>query len=173
MIPNNYILYFIVGIYLVYFIGLIIPIRKYGIIPRKQKGLIGIVTAPLLHSSWKHLVSNTVPILVLLFTLHYSYPTIAIKVIAIVLFLGGFLVWLLGRNANHMGASGLIYGLATFIIVNGFLSNTLQPLLVSVIVLILYGGLLWGIFPSSKKNTSWEGHLLYAIAGVFAVYYFK
>ena len=83
------------------------------------------------------------------------------------------LVWAFGRNANHTGASGLIYGLAAFLITNGFIEQKFVPLLISVGVIVLYGGLIWGILPSMRSYISWEGHLFGAIAGVAASFLLK
>ncbi|MGY5353401.1 rhomboid family intramembrane serine protease [Wenyingzhuangia sp. IMCC45467] len=169
--PLQDILHLILIIYGVSILGFLIPVLKLGIIPRKAKGLFGILLAPFLHSNWKHLFSNTVPLTVLLFTLNYFYTEKFIIVLVFIILLGGFLVWLFGRNANHIGASGLIYGFTAFIITKGFVSFQPIPLLVSIITILVYGGLIFGVFPSNKKNTSWEGHLFYAVAGVLAVYF--
>lgn len=158
-------------IYGVSIIGFLFPKLKTGIIPRKTKGLLGIMTTTLFHHNWKHLLSNTLPLAVLLFTLQYFYVSQMLYVLAIIIFIGGFLLWLLGRKANHIGASGMIYGLTAFIITTGFVNFKPIPLLVSSITILVYGGLIFGIFPSNKKNTSWEGHLFYAIAGILAVYF--
>lgn len=160
-------------IYIISVLGFIFPKLKTGIIPRKTKGLIGIIFAPFFHNNWKHLISNTIPLIILLFTLQYFYPNQFIKVLSLILFCGGVLLFLIGRKSNHIGASGIIYGLISYIVIIGFISLTMKPILVSIAVLLLYGSFIWGIFPSKQKNISWEGHLCYAIAGVFAVYLIK
>ncbi|MDO3694639.1 rhomboid family intramembrane serine protease [Wenyingzhuangia sp. chi5] len=167
------IILFLAIIYGVSILGFLFPVLKLGILPRKSKGLIGIITSPFFHNHWKHLLSNTLPLIVLLFTLQYFYASQTLYVLTIIIFMGGGLLWLFGRKANHIGASGLIYGLTAFIITNGFVSFKPIPLLVSIITIVVYGGLIFGAFPSNKKNTSWEGHLLYAVAGVFAAYICK
>lgn len=95
------------------------------------------------------------------------------NVILISVLLGGFLVWVFGRDANHIGASGLIYGLASFLILNGFVEQKFIPLLISIVIAIIYGGLFWGMFPSMRSYISWEGHMFGAIAGAIAVYLLK
>ena len=160
-------------LYLIYILDLFFPLSRFGIIPRTQRGLIGILTSPFLHANLRHLMSNTLPLLIMLFVLYSFYPKKAMNVIIISVILGGTLVWLLGRNANHIGASGLIYGLAAFLIVNGFTEQKFVPLLISIGVIVIYGGLFWGLFPSYRTYISWEGHLFGAIAGIVAVFVLK
>jgi len=166
MITNKLIIQFIISIYVVFTISIFFPSVNLGITPRTTKGLVGIVTSPFLHGSLRHIISNTVPLVVLLFILSYFYPQKALSVILFTVIAGGMLVWLFGRNANHIGASGLIYGLAAFLIANGFIEQKFVPLLISIGVIILYGGLIWGILPSLRSYISWESHLFGAIVGV-------
>ncbi|MDO6801910.1 rhomboid family intramembrane serine protease [Wenyingzhuangia sp. 1_MG-2023] len=164
---------FVGFLYFVYVLDLVIPLSRYGIVPRTQRGLIGIVSCPFLHANLRHLVSNTVPLTILLFVLYSFYPNKAMSVVVISIVLGGILVWLFGRNANHIGASGLIYGLAAFLIVNGFTEQKFVPILISIAVAVVYGSLFWGIFPSYRTYVSWEGHLFGALAGFAAVFLLK
>lgn len=164
---------FIALLYLVWLADFFLPLSRFGIVPRTQQGLIGIITSPFLHANIRHLVSNTLPIAVLLWVLFSFYPTKAISVIVISVLLGGTLVWIFGRSANHIGASGLIYGLAAFLIVNGFTEQKFVPLLISIAVAVIYGGLFWGLFPSYRTYISWEAHLFGAVAGVAAVFVLK
>lgn len=173
MIHNKYILQFVAAIYVVFFASLLLPITQFGIVPRTTKGIVGIFLAPFFHGGWRHLISNTVPLIVLLFILNTFYPKKALSVIIFSSLTGGFLVWLMGRNANHIGASGLIYGLAAFLMANGFIEKKIIPLMISIGVILLYGGLIWGVFPSINRYISWEGHLFGAIAGVLAAYLLK
>lgn len=161
---------FIGILYLVWLLDFVLPLSRFGIVPRTQQGLIGIVTAPFLHANIRHLISNTLPLLVLLLVLFSFYPKKAVSVVIISILLGGLLVWLLGRNANHIGASGLIYGLAAFLIVNGFNEQKNIPILISIAVAVIYGGMFWGLFPSFRAYISWEAHLFGAIAGIVAVF---
>lgn len=167
------ILGFVALLYIIWLLDFIFHLSSYGIVPRTQKGLIGIITSPFLHANIRHLISNTLPLVILLLVTFSFYPKKATAVILISVLLGGTLVWLLGRHTNHVGASGLIYGLAAFLIVNGFTEQKFIPLLISIAVVIVYGGLFWGLFPSYRSYISWEGHLFGAISGVIAVFILK
>jgi membrane associated rhomboid family serine protease len=173
MISTKYILQFAALLYVVYFIGLFIPITKFGIVPRTTSGLIGVFTAPFLHGGIRHLLSNTIPLITLLIVLNTIYPTKTLAVFLFVTLAGGLLVWIFGRDANHIGASGLIYGLVAFLIVYGILEKKYIPIAISIGVALVYGGLIWGIFPSVKSYISWEGHLFGAIAGVLIAFLLK
>ena len=173
MISTKNILQFAALLYAVYFIGLFIPITKFGIVPRTTSGLIGVFTAPFLHGGIRHLLSNTVPLITLLIVLNTIYPTKTVAVFLFVTIAGGLLVWIFGRDANHIGASGLIYGLVAFLIVHGILEKKYIPIGISIAVGIVYGGLIWGIFPSIKSYISWEGHLFGAISGVLIAFLLK
>lgn len=159
--------FFIATLWIVYFADRILSIdlTQFGVIPRHLGGLIGIPCSPFLHANLTHLVSNTVPLAILLILLFGStkHPW---ETVATIILLGGSLLWLLGRSAVHVGASGLIYGLIAFIIVNGFREKKLIPIVISLVVALFYGGtLFWGVLPSSDKTLSWDGHLYGAIAG--------
>ena len=173
MTPNKYILQFILLLYGVLVFDLFIPIAQFGIVPRTQKGLIGLFTAPFLHGGIRHLISNTAPLLVLLSVLHYFYPKKAVAVILFTVIFGGFLVWVFARSGNHIGASGLIYGLVAFLVVNGFLEKKGGLIMVSIAIIVLYKGLIWGIFPSVKGHVSWEGHLFGALSGILISFLLK
>ena len=170
MIPSKYTIQFVVFIYAVFFISFLIPIAQFGIVPRNAYGLIGLVTAPFLHGGIWHIISNTIPLIVLLTLLNYFYPKKTISVVVFVVLVGGLFVWVFARRANHIGASGLIYGLVGFLIVNGFLEKKFKPILVSLAVGFLYGGLIWGILPSVASHISWEGHLFGAISGILVAF---
>ena len=173
MIPNKYIIQFIVLLYIIYIIDLFIPITQFGIVPRTTNGLIGIFTSPFLHGGISHLFSNTIPLIILLTVLNYFYPKKTINVVLFTILFGGSLVWLFAREANHIGASGLIYGLVAFLITNGFLEKKFIPILVSIAVTFVYGGLIWGILPSLQSHISWEAHLFGAIAGIVISFVLK
>jgi membrane associated rhomboid family serine protease len=166
------VLVFVGFIWCVFFVCLVWPrLESYGIVPRTLRGLIGIPLAPFLHASLAHLVSNTIPLAVLLLLLAGSRANSWTIVVAIVLWTG-VLLWLFGRPANHIGASGLIYGLAGFLVVSGVYERRLVPMIMAIVVVILYGGtLLFGIVPSWGSQVSWEGHLLGAVAGGSLAYW--
>jgi membrane associated rhomboid family serine protease len=138
---------------------------KWGVVPRTTYGLLGIVSMPFLHGSFSHILSNTVPLLILLPLLSGSKPN-AVGIVATISLGCGALLWTFGRPADHIGASGLVYGLIAYLILSGFLERQFISIVVSFVVLFLYGGsLLWGIIPSLNSNTSWDGHLCGMVAG--------
>jgi len=140
-------------------------LNQLGLRPRSFTGLVGIVTMPFLHGGWHHLMSNTIPLCVLLFLLVGSRDKIGGILVGIVL-LSGLLLWMFGRGYTHVGASGLVYGLAAFLIVAGFRERRFVPLIVAVLTLFMYGGsLFFGLLPTAGPQISWDGHLTGAIAG--------
>lgn len=155
-------------IWLVFLLDRFLPLEEWGLIPRDGTHLFGIITMPFLHGNFDHLMSNTVPLLVLLILLAGSRANSRMIVLTIIL-LGGGLLWLFGRgNALHIGASGLVFGLAVFLIVSGFLERRIVPLLIAVLVAFMYGSdVLWGILPW-QTGVSWDGHLFGGIAGATA-----
>jgi membrane associated rhomboid family serine protease len=152
-----------------------------GIRPLETDGLMGIIFAPLLHSNWQHLMANTVPALILGFLMTLAGMSRFIFATAIIWILGGLGTWLIGDvgmhcpyvgvncTANHIGASGLIFGWLTFLIVFGFFTRTVWEIVVGVIVMFVYGSVLLGVLPGTP-GVSWQGHLCGAIAGVVAAY---
>jgi membrane associated rhomboid family serine protease len=145
-----------------------------GVYPLRWSGLVGIITSPLVHSDYSHLISNSIPLLILGSALFYFYRDLALRIFFWIYLLTGFWVWIAARPAYHVGASGVVYGLATFIFVSGLIRKNTGLLAVALVVVFLYGSLVWGIFPEffPEKNISWESHLLGMVAGVIlAVYY--
>lgn len=146
---------------------------KYGLYPRTFKGLFGIFTAPFIHSDIKHLFNNSVPVFVLLLTTLYFYRKVAFTVIIYGSILLGILTWIIGRSSYHIGASGLVYLLFSFIFFSGIFQKYYRLIAVSLMVIFLYGGMIWYIFPS-KEGISWEGHLSGLLVGLaFAIKYRK
>lgn len=167
----KFILFFIALLWIILFIDILpfIELKRFGLIPRNLFGLIGIFTSPFLHGGYYHLVSNTVPLFFLLLTLLVFYEKEAVKVIVIVILLGGIILWLIGNPGNHIGASGLIYGIAGFLFVNGAINKSIKAIMISFIVIALYGFMVHGLFPKvGRQEVSWMGHLCYAISGVIA-----
>ncbi len=145
----------------------------YGILPRQTIGLTGIITSPFIHGDLQHLIANTIPFFVLSFLLFLFYKRRAGVFLVLIWLTTGILTWIIGRTAWHIGASGVIYGLASFLVFGGILSRNWKLILVSILVLILYSSLVWGIFPGDAR-ISWEGHLSGAISGlVWAIIYKK
>ena len=137
----------------------------FGVYPRTLTGLIGIFTAPLVHGSLTHIGSNTLPLIFLGSALYLFFDKIAKRVFLQCYFLPSALVWLVGRQEYHIGASGLIYGLAFFLISFGIFRKDLKSLIISITTILLYGGLIYGVFPVNSF-VSWESHLMGAIVGV-------
>jgi len=146
----------------------------FGILPRTIKGSLGIITGPLVHGDVYHLLSNTFPILILGIGIIYFYNSIAIEVIALIYLMTGFWVWVAAREgAYHIGASGLVYGLLSFLLVSGFIRRDSKTLAISFVVFFLYGGSLFSGFTPTTENVSWESHILGAVAGIFCAVYFR
>jgi len=143
-----------------------------GIYPHKMTGLIGVITAPLVHADFKHLTSNSVPMLILGVGLFYFYRGIAYRVFFLSYFITGFLVWFGAREAYHIGASGVVYGLASFIFFSGIIRRDPKLMAVSLMVIFLYGSMIWGIFPFIP-DISWESHLSGGISGFLLTIYFR
>lgn len=149
----------------------------YGILPRQFSGLKGVVLSVFLHGDFDHLVSNTLPILVLGMLLFFFYKIIARQVFLWIWLISGLWLWIGGRNNDyypvyHIGASTLIYGLATFLFFSGVFRKHLPLMVVSALVVFLYGSIMWGIFPL-KPEMSWEGHLFGAIAGLMVAFNYR
>jgi len=148
-----------------------IDLSDLGIYPRSLKGLPGIIVSPLIHT---HLFNNSLPLLLLSIALFYFYSEIAIKISSITYILTGLLVWLWGREAWHIGASGLVYGLASFLFFSGLIRRYFRLIALSLLVVFLYGEMVWGLFPGIYKNISWESHMLGFFSGILlAVWYRK
>ena len=138
---------------------------EYGVLPRKLNGLIGILFSPLIHSDVNHLLSNSLPVIILCLLIFNFYSQIAKKIFIYLYFISGLWLWCIGRESFHIGASGLIYAMASFLFFSGILRKNSQLSAVALLVIFIYGGLFWGLFPI-HKNVSWEGHLTGFIAGI-------
>ncbi len=159
-------------IWVVFMLDHVIPLQQYGLEPRSLSGLSGIAAMPFLHSGLNHLVSNTIPLLVLLMLLAGSRARSWLIVLTIGLLSGG-LLWVFGRPALHIGASAMIFGLAAFLLVSGVLERRFLPLVISALVGLLYGStLLSGILPT-VNGVSWDGHLCGMIAGILTASWLK
>ena len=158
---------FVGAIWAVFVLEFLLPfdLTSLGLVPRTLTGLVGIPAMPFLHANLQHIASNTVPLFILLILLAGSKANSWGVVVEVVL-LGGIFLWLFGRPANHIGASGLISGLTAFLIVSGLLERRFVPLVISVVVIFFYGGsLLLGVVPRLGSHISWDGHLFGAVAG--------
>jgi membrane associated rhomboid family serine protease len=146
-----------------------------GIYPLKWYGLPGIITTPFVHGDFSHLIANSVPMLVLGSALFYFYRDIAFRILIMIWLFTGFWVWVGAREAWHIGASGIVYGLTAFIFTSGIIRRHTGLLAMSLIVVFLYGSLIWGIFPEffPEERISWESHLFGLIAGTASAVYYR
>ncbi len=145
---------------------------SYGLYPLQVKGLLGIITSPLIHGNIDHLIANTGPLLILGTALFYFYSNVSFKVFLLIYFMTGIWVWFGGRPSFHIGASGIVYGLAGFIFTSGILLKNIRLLALSLLVVFLYGSMIWGIFPIDHK-ISYESHFLGLTAGVILSFFYR
>ncbi len=143
-----------------------------GILPRTFTGIVGILTAPLIHGNILHLLSNTFPLFLLLLAVFYFYNKIALEVFFWIYIITGFWVWVAARQAYHIGSSGLVYGLATFLFFSGILRRDARSMAIALCIAFLYGGMLQGLIPTAG-SVSWESHLLGSAAGILCSFYFR
>ncbi len=167
-------LFFLFLIWLIKIIEHVLELNfvMFGIYPLKLEGLTGIITAPLVHSDFSHLIANSLPLLLLNIGIFYFYTKVAYKVFFLTYFITGLWVWFGARHAYHIGASGLIYGFASFLFFSGVIRKDIRLAALSLLVAFLYGGMVWGIFPF-KEKISWESHLMGMVAGLVLAIYFK
>lgn len=145
-----------------------------GVYPRHVEGLRGVILMPFLHANINHLFSNSIPLLILGATLIYFYKELAMRVFLLVYLLDGIWLWLGGRENYHIGASGIVYGLSSFVFFSGIFRRDTRLIAISMLVVFLYGGLVWGMFPSFLgEQVSWEAHLYGAAAGVLCAYVYR
>jgi len=137
-----------------------------GIYPLELKGLPGILFAPLIHENFRHLLSNSVPLLLLGSGLFYFYSEVALKVSGWIYLLTGVFVWLGAREAWHIGASGIVYGLASFLFFSGIIRKYYRLVALSLLVVFLYGSMIWGMVPELYRDVSWESHMMGFVSGI-------
>ena len=162
---------FVALLWLVYLLnwGLDLEPELSGIRPRQWAGLPGIVFAPLVHASFEHLIANSPPLLVSGTAMLFLYPNSTLRVLPAIYLGPGIAVWLFGRESVHFGASGLVYGLISYILVAGLLRRDRRAIAASLVVWFMYGSLAWGVLPT-QPGVSWETHLAAALIGVaFAI----
>lgn len=157
---------FIAVIWVVFALDHFLPLEALGLVPRTVRGLTGIVAMPFLHGDFKHLLGNTIPLAVTMMLLAGSRANSG-AIVAIIALLCGLGLWLFGRTALHIGASGVVFGLIAFHVFAGIFEKRLQSVIIAVIVGLLYAStLVKGVIPL-QRGVSWEGHLIGAIAGAF------
>lgn len=164
------------GMWLFHLINLVFELNlyEYGIYPLTSHGLVGILAAPFIHSTedFSHIFNNSIPAFILTWLLFYHYRTIATRVFIIIYLLTGISMWLLARESYHVGMSGVIYGLTSFLVFSGFFRKNMRVAAVSLFVIFLYGSMIWGIFPGAV-NVSWEGHALGFFSGLIVAVLYK
>lgn len=161
--------------WLVFLTNVVVPydLNNWGIYPEKKEGLWGIIFSPVLHGSWAHLLSNSVPVFVLTYLLYRFYRSIALSTIVISWIMVGVLVWITGLSGVHIGMSGVIYALASFLFFSGLIRKYKPLIGISFFIAFMYGSLIWGILPL-KEGVSWQSHLWGGVIGfILAIYYRK
>ncbi|MEX0966035.1 MAG: rhomboid family intramembrane serine protease [Bacteroidia bacterium] len=143
-----------------------------GVYPRHLSGITGILTYPFFHGSWGHLAANTIPVFVLSTSIIYFYRPVEMRILLFIYLISGGLLWLVGREVHHIGASGLIYGFAGFLMFSGIMRRNMRLLALSLLMFFLYGGIFWGVLPADPQ-VSWEGHLSGLITGIVAAFVFR
>ncbi len=161
---------FVGFIWLVFVLDRFMALENFGLIPRSLRGLVGILTLPFLHGDLSHIISNTIPLIVLLALLAGSRAN-SIDIVVMISVLAGVVLWLFGRTAIHIGASVLVFGLIGFLVCAGFFEKRLLSAIIAIGVAVTYGStLLSGVLPTNS-GVSWEGHLFGALAGGVVAYY--
>lgn len=169
---------FVIILWAIKFFEIIVGLNfiEYGLYPRSYSGLLGVLTSPLIHSSqpnvFAHLFSNSIPLLVLGVMTFYFYRPIAFSVFFWVYLMSGTWLWVAGREAYHIGASGLVYGFAFFLFFSGVFRMEKTTMVLSLLVVFLYGSLIWGILPVNPE-ISWEAHLFGSLAGITTAFFFR
>jgi membrane associated rhomboid family serine protease len=160
-------------IWCVHLYFVIFPVEKayLGIYPRQIWGSLGILTSPFVHGSWSHLLSNSGPLVVLSFLLSYFYRRISLGVILRLYLLTGVFVWIFGRSVYHIGASGVIYALVSFVFWSGIFRRQIKAIVLALVVTVLYSGMFLGLIP--EQGISWESHLLGALVGIGVAFLYR
>ncbi len=137
-----------------------------GIHPLSADGLAGIILTPFVHADLRHLFNNSLPLFLLAVALFFFYSEVALKIFVLTWLLTGLFVWVAGRSAWHIGASGMVYGLASFLFFSGIIRKYFRLVALSLLIVFLYGSMVWGIFPGLYENVSWESHMLGFFSGI-------
>ncbi|MGY8910050.1 MAG: rhomboid family intramembrane serine protease [Flavobacteriales bacterium] len=166
---------YIVAIWFIYWVEIYFSFNfnKFGVYPRTLKGFRGVFLTHFIHSNASHLFNNSIPLFVLLTSLFYFYKDLAYKILLIGGFFTGFLTWVIARDSYHIGASGIVYLLFSFIFFSGIIRKHFRLVALSLIIIFLYGSMIWYVFPI-KEGMSWEGHLSGFLVGlIFAILFRK
>jgi membrane associated rhomboid family serine protease len=149
-----------------------ISFAHFGVFPQSLSGLKGILLSPFIHKDFTHLINNSYPILILGGILFSIYRKIALQLFIWLFFIAGFWLWIIGRPSFHIGASGIIYALASFLLVSGIVQKNPRLSAISMLIIFLYGSMIWGLLPT-KEPISWEGHLAGFLAGVLVAVFYR
>lgn len=165
---------FPVILWMVYFISLSLnlDLSRMGILPRDMFGILGIISGPIVHANFSHLLSNTIPLIILGWIIFFFYSKVSFKTFLLIYVLTGLLVWVFAREVYHIGASGIVYGIVSFLFFSGIFRRDNKSITIALIVTFLYGGIVWGILPG-QKGISWESHLFGGIAGIITAFIFR
>lgn len=167
-------LFFVLALWIVFWVEVRfkIDLSTFGILPRTLSGLRGVVLSPFLHGDIKHLYNNSIPLLFLIASIRYFYREVSFHVLVFGILFSGLGTWVIGRESYHIGASGLIYVLVSFIFFKGIQTGYYRLVALSLLIVMLYGGMVWYIFPEVDNQISWEGHLAGFITGfLFSLVY--
>jgi len=168
-------LFFVLFLWIIYWmqIRFDFDFYRYGIYPRDFLGLRGVLFSPFIHENLDHLYNNSIPLLILLAAMEFFYPKQKFGVIAYGILFSGLITWVVGRENFHIGASGLIYVLVSFIFFKGIQTRYYRLVALSLTVILLYGGMIWYVFPDVDQSISWEGHLAGLITGFALTLFYR
>tara|TARA_B100000809_G_scaffold29671_1_gene25759 strand:+ start:16497 stop:17171 length:675 start_codon:yes stop_codon:yes gene_type:complete len=165
---------YVVSIWLIYWIEIQFGLNfnKFGVYPRTLEGFRGVFLTHFIHSNTNHVFNNSIPLFVLLSSLFYFYKDIAYKVLFFGGFLTGCLTWCIARESYHIGASGVVYLLFSFIFFSGMIRKHFRLVALSLVIIFSYGSMIWYVLPI-KEGMSWEGHLSGFLIGLFFAIIYK
>jgi len=167
-------LFFPIAMWVVFLLSLILneDFSRLGLLPRNLIGLLGIITSPLIHADFSHLISNTIPLVILGWIIFSFYRKVAVLLFIFIYMMTGLFVWIFARPVFHIGASGVVYGFVSFLFFSGIFRRDNTSIALALVITFLYGGLVWGMIPG-WKGISWESHLFGAVTGLIAAYMFR
>lgn len=167
-------LFFPIAMWIVFLLSFLLKedFSKMGLLPRNLIGLLGIITSPLIHADFSHIISNTIPLIILGWIIFSFYPKLSYLLFVFIYLFTGLLVWIFARQVYHIGASGVVYGFVSFLFFSGIFRRDNKSIALALVITFLYGGLVWGMIPG-LKGISWESHLFGALTGLLAAYMFR
>lgn len=165
---------YVVSIWVIYWVEIQFDFNfnKFGVFPRTLDGFKGVFFTHFIHSNTSHLFNNSIPLFVLLSSLFYFYKDVAFKVLLLGGFFSGFLTWCIARESYHIGASGIVYLLFSFVFFSGMIKKHFRLVALSLIIIFLYGSMIWYVLPI-KEGMSWEGHLSGFLVGLIFAFIFR